>query len=87
MKKTEIIIRSILFLSMQLNRKEKSDLLDAIAKSAKLTKAEIGKLLSSISIAELTGLGLISGMNKKELIDAIASGSKLTKADAGRNLD
>lgn len=83
MKKTEIIIRSILFLSAQLNRKEKSELIDSIAKSAKLTKAEIGQLLSSISLTELTGLGLLAGMNKTKLIDAIASGAKLTKADAG----
>jgi len=58
-------------------------LIDSIAAGSKLTKADAGRLLSLIPIKELTGIGLISGMNKKELIDAIASHSKLTKADAG----
>ena len=83
MKKTEIIIRAILFLSAQLNRREKSDLFDTLAKSTKLTHAEAGRLLSAIPLSELAGIGLIAGMNKTKLIDAIASGSKLTKADAG----
>lgn len=83
MKKTEIIIRAILFLSAQLNRKEKSELVESLAKSAKLSPAEAGRLLSTMPLTELAGLGLISGMSKTKLIDAISSGAKLTKADAG----
>jgi nucleoid DNA-binding protein len=47
------------------------------------SKADAGRMLLPMSIAELTGIGLISGMSKAELIDAIKESAKLTKADAG----
>jgi len=49
----------------------KAELIDAIASSAKLTKADAGRLI---------GGGVKGG---KVLIDAISAGAKLTKADAG----
>lgn len=49
----------------------KDQLIDAIASSSKLTKADAGRLTSGAVNAS------------KELIDAIASSAKLTKADAG----
>ena len=83
MKTNEIIKRTIIFLFHQLEPKEKTVLIDAIAAGAKLTKADAGRLLSPIPIKELVGIGIISGMEKKALIDAIVSHSKLTKADVG----
>lgn len=83
MKKSEIFKRTIVFLFAQLNEKEKAKTIDAIKESAKLTKADAGRLMSPIPIEELVGIGLISGMTKAKLIDAIASSAKLTKADAG----
>jgi hypothetical protein len=83
MKKNEIFKRTIIFLFAQMSDKDQAKVIDAIKESAKLTKADAGRLLSSIPISELMGIGLISGMTKAKLIDAIASSAKLTKADAG----
>ncbi len=83
MKKSEIFKRTIIFLFAQLNAKDQAKTIDAIKESAKLTKADAGRLMSPIPTAVLTGIGLISGMTKAKLIDAIASSAKLTKADAG----
>jgi hypothetical protein len=83
MKKSEVFKRTIIFLFAQLSAKDQVKTIDAIKESAKLTKADAGRLLSPISTAELGGIGLISGMTKAQLIDAIASSAKLTKADAG----
>ncbi|MFZ1516084.1 MAG: hypothetical protein WAT21_11830 [Saprospiraceae bacterium] len=83
MKKSEVFKRTIIFLYAQLNERNQERLIDAIKESAKLTKADAGRLLSPIPIPELTGIGLITGMTKAKLIDAIASSAKLTKADAG----
>lgn len=84
MKKNEVIKRTIVFLFAQLSKAEKTQLIDAIAEGSKLTKADAGRILAPIPEAELTGIGLISGMNKLKLIDAIAASAKLSKADAGR---
>lgn len=83
MKQSEIFKRTIIFLFAQLSANDQAKTIDAIKESAKLTKADAGRLLSPIPTAELAGIGLISGMTKAKLIDAIASSAKLTKADAG----
>lgn len=83
MKKSEVFKRTIIFLFAQLDKADQTKTIDAIKESAKLTKADAGRLLSPIPIPELTGIGLISGMSKAELIDAIKESAKLTKADAG----
>jgi hypothetical protein len=83
MKQSEIFKRTIIFLFAQLSEKDQTKTIDAIKESAKLTKADAGRLMSPMPITELTGIGLISGMTKAQLIDAIASSAKLTKADAG----
>lgn len=84
MRKNEVIKRTIVFLFAQLSKAEKKQLIDAIAEGAKLTKADAGKILALIPEADLTGIGLITGMNKVKLIDSIAASAKLSKADAGR---
>ncbi len=83
MKQSEIFKRTIIFLFAQLSDKDQAKTIDAIKESAKLTKADAGRLMSPMPISVLTGIGLISGMTKAKLIDAIASSAKLTKADAG----
>lgn len=84
MRKNEVIKRTIVFLFAQLSKTEKKQLIDAIAEGSKLTKADAGRILAPIPEADLTGIGLISGINKVKLIDAIAASAKLSKADAGR---
>jgi hypothetical protein len=83
MKQSEIFKRTIIFLFAQLDAKDQAKTIDAIKESAKLTKADAGRLMSPMPIPVLAGIGLISGMTKAKLIDAIASSAKLTKADAG----
>jgi hypothetical protein len=83
MKQSEIFKRTIIFLFAQLDAKDQAKTIDAIKESAKLTKADAGRLMSPMPITVLAGIGLLSGMTKKQLIDAIASSAKLTKADAG----
>jgi 3-keto-L-gulonate-6-phosphate decarboxylase len=83
MKTNEIMKRTIVFLFAQLSKTDKKQVIDALNSGAKLTKADAGRLLSSMPIKELAGIGLISGMAKAELIDAIKESAKLTKADAG----
>lgn len=63
----------------------KTELIDAIAASAKLTKADAGRLIASLPKKEI--ITYLFGVEKTVLIDAIAAGAKLTKADAGRALD
>lgn len=63
----------------------KIELIDAIAASAKLTKADAGRLIASLPKKEI--ITYLFGVEKTVLIDAIAAGAKLTKADAGRALD
>lgn len=60
----------------------KIELIDAIAVSGKLTKADAGRLMKTLTEDEL--MKFIFGMNKTKLIDAVSAGAKLTKADAGR---
>ncbi len=82
MKATEREKR-ILYLLVQGMSKE--ELIDAIAGSAKLTKADAGRVVKQMTEDEL--MKYVFGLSKEKLIDAIASGAKLTKADAGRALD
>jgi len=63
----------------------KIELIDAIAASAKLTKADAGRLIASLPKKEI--VEFLFGVEKTVLIDAISAGAKLTKADAGRALD
>lgn len=63
----------------------KAELIDAIAASSKLTKADAGRVAQKIIDDELIQFILV--MKKAELIDAISAGAKLTKADAGRVLN
>lgn len=63
----------------------KAELIDAIASSAKLTKADAGRLIASLPKREI--ITYLFGVEKTVLIDAISAGAKLTKADAGRALD
>lgn len=63
----------------------KAELIDAIASSAKLTKADAGRLIASLPKKEI--IEFLFGVEKTVLIDAISAGAKLTKADAGRALD
>lgn len=96
MKATE---KKILLLLVQgMSNKE---LIDAIASSAKLTKADAGRLVKVFEVMpskadaarmmacmpEKELIDFLFGMKKVELIDAISAGAKLTKADAGRALD
>ena len=62
-----------------------AELIDAIASSAKLTKADAGRLIASLPKREI--ITFLFGVEKTVLIDAIAAGAKLTKADAGKALD
>ena len=59
--------------------------IDAKSYHGKLTKADAGRLLASMSPKEFSDF--LCGSDKVVLIDAIAAGAKLTKADAGRALD
>lgn len=61
------------------------ELIDAIAASAKLTKADAGRLMGDMPKREFEEF--LVGKEKAVIIDAISSGAKLTKADAGRALD
>lgn len=63
----------------------RAELIDAIAASAKLTKADAGRLIASLPKKEI--ITYLFGVEKTVLIDAISAGAKLTKADAGRALD
>ena len=63
----------------------RAELIDAIASSAKLTKADAGRLIASLPKKEI--IEFLFGVEKTVLIDAISAGAKLTKADAGRALD
>ncbi len=84
---------SVLFQGMS-----KAELIDAIAASAKLTKADAGRILeempSKIDVARMLACmskkqfsELLLGNDRLVIIDAISAGAKLTKADAGRALD
>lgn len=75
--------KRILYLLVQ--GMSKQELIDAIASSAKLTKADAGRLIANMPEKEL--IDFLFGMKKAVLIDAISAGAKLTKADAGRALD
>ena len=63
----------------------KAELFDAIERSAKLTKADAGRLLASLPRKEF--YDFFVGADKTVLIDAISAGAKFTKAEAGRALD
>jgi nucleoid DNA-binding protein len=63
----------------------KAELIDAIASSSKLTKADAGRMMGSMPLKEFEEFLL--GKEKAVIIDAISAGAKLTKADAGRALD
>ena len=82
MKATEREKRILSLLILGMNKEE---LIDAIAGSAKLTKADAGRLLASLPKKEF--YDFFVGADKTALIDAISAGAKLTKADAGRALD
>ena len=73
-------ILSLLILGMT-----KEELIDAIAGSAKLTKADAGRVMATMPKKEFEEFLL--GADKVVIIDAISAGAKLTKADAGRALD
>lgn len=75
--------KKILYLLIQ--GMSKIELIDAIAASAKLTKADAGRLMANMPRKEFSEFLL--GTEKAEIIDAISLGAKLTKADAGRALD
>lgn len=65
-----------------MSKKDKVALIDAIAASAKLSKADAGRIAKGFTDEEL--INIYFGTSKTKVIDAIASGAKLTKADAGR---
>lgn len=65
-----------------MSKKDKVALIDAIAASAKLTKADAGRIAKGFTDEEL--INIFFGMSKTKLIDAISAGAKFTKADAGR---
>lgn len=65
-----------------MSKKDKVALIDAIAASAKLSKADAGRIAKGFTDQEL--INIFFGTSKTKVIDAIASGAKLTKADAGR---
>lgn len=75
--------KRILFMLVQ--GMSKPELIDAIASSAKLTKADAGRFIGSMPKKEFEEFLL--GKEKPVIIDAISAGAKLTKADAGRALD
>lgn len=75
--------KRILYLLVQ--GMSKTELIDAIASSAKLTKADAGRMMASMTKKEFDEFLL--GKEKIVIIDAISAGAKLTKADAGRALD
>jgi len=63
----------------------KKELFDAISAGAKLTKADAGRLIATMTRKEFKEF--LIGSDKITLIDAIAASGKLTKADAGRVVD
>lgn len=65
-----------------MSKKDKVALIDAIAASAKLSKADAGRIAKGFTDEEM--INIFFGTSKTKLIDAIAQGAKLTKADAGR---
>lgn len=89
----------ILFLFVQ--GMTKAELIDAITASAKLTKADAGRLIKVYEgmPSKIDAVRMIASMSKKELfdflfgmkktvlIDAISAGAMLSKADAGRALN
>jgi len=85
MKSDKIIKDFVVAIFPTLSNMTKKELIDAIASSAKLTKADAGRLMASMTKPELEAFLL--GGNKKALIDQIAENAKITKADAGRALD
>lgn len=84
MKSEKIIKEFIVRIVPTMSAKTQTELIDAISASAKLTKADAGRILN---MSEKELFRYFTGMSKAQLIDAIASGAKLTKADAGRALD
>lgn len=99
MKATE---REKIILFLLIQGMTKAELIDAIASSAKLTKADAGRMLKRIyegMPSKIDAARMMVCMTKKEfdefligndravIIDAISAGAKLTKADAGRALD
>lgn len=85
MKRNKIIKEISLAVFPALTNVTKTELIDAIAASAKLSKADAGRVVQRIIDDELIQFVLL--MKKTELIDAISAGAKLTKADAGRVLN
>lgn len=65
-----------------MSKKDKVALIDAIAASAKLSKADAGRIAKGFTEEEL--INIFFGLSKAKLIDAISDGAKLSKADAGR---
>jgi nucleoid DNA-binding protein len=63
----------------------KGELVDAIASSAKLTKADAGRVMALMTKKEFDEF--LIGNERTVIIDAISASAKLTKADAGRALD
>ena len=63
----------------------KAELIDAIASGSKLTKADAGRMMASMTKKEFDEF--LIGNDRAVIIDAISAGAKLTKADAGRALD
>lgn len=82
MKANEIIKMLIIDTMSNMSKKDKVALIDAIAASAKLSKADAGRIAKGFTDEEL--INIFFGTGKTKLIDAIAEGAKLTKADAGR---
>lgn len=68
-----------------MSKKDKVALIDAIATSAKLSKADAGRIAKGFKDEEL--INIFFGTSKTKLIDAIAEGAKLSKADAGRTVN
>jgi len=85
MKNEVEITKLLILIGSQLSAKSKAELCDAFGRSAKLTKADAGRITKKMTEDEL--MKYIFGMSKDKLIDAIAAGAKITKADAGRALD
>lgn len=67
--------RRILFLLVQ--EMTKAELIDAIASGSKLTKADAGRMMASMTKKEFEEF--LFGTDKTALIEAIASSAKLTK--------
>lgn len=61
MRKSELIKKMIIFLFAQLSKKDKIELIDAIAAGAKLTKADAGRIKAVVYKPMLAKLKVVFG--------------------------